>query len=164
VLAVRQDRTTTLQLKVIFLTGPLNKLQPSSPAPCRPQPHPAQPILLARLCRLATGYVWRGETSVPEVQEGVRTGGLFPPGAPAGRSRAARAAGPGSVQLPRASAAEVRPRAVVCTLQLIFPQKQSSGRRWPLAWLRNCIQFIATASSLQPSTLSGTSQGPRGSR
>lgn len=58
-LAVRQDRTTTLQLKVIFLTGPLNKLQPSSPAPCRPQPHPAQPILLARLCRLATGYVWR---------------------------------------------------------------------------------------------------------
>lgn len=134
-LALRQDGTVTLQLKVIFLPGPLNKLQPSRE--CTPQT-PATPSsahLSGQALSLSHGLcLGGGKTRVPGAQEGMRTEGLFlslQEGGPEGL----RAAEPGRVRLPRASAAEARPQAVVWTLELIFPQKQSSSRSWLLAWL-----------------------------
>lgn len=64
--------------------------------------------------------------------------GLFPPGAPE----------PGRVQLPRASEAQAHSRPVVCALELIFPQKQSSSGGWLLAWLQGTV----LSSQLQPQT------------
>lgn len=64
--------------------------------------------------------------------------GLFPPGAPE----------PGRVRLPRASEAQAHSRPVVCALELIFPQKQSSSGGWLLAWLQGTV----LSSQLQPQT------------
>lgn len=84
-LAIPQDGTVTLQLKVIFLPGPLNKLQAcpalsyslQTSAPPSSAHLPGQALSLSpRLC------LGGGETSVPGVEEGMRTEGLFPPSLP----------------------------------------------------------------------------------
>lgn len=158
-LAVWQDGTMTLQLKVIFLPGPLNKLQPSSPALCRPQPHPAQPIFLARPCRLATGYVWRRGNKCSRSSGGSEDSGPL-------SSWSASGGGPGQWQCAIAKSECCRSPSAGCCLDsaAYFPTETKLKKKLaPCLSLRNCIQFIATASSLQPSTLSGTSQGSRGS-
>lgn len=81
-LAEQQDGTVTLQLKVLFLPGPLNKLRPSPALQLSANLRHTQlslslwpgPVLSHRLC------LGGGETSVPGAQEGVKTEGLFPPG------------------------------------------------------------------------------------